>query len=85
MFPPLLSSLKLGEARIFNSSCAMASRENKGKEVVTSSKEFKRLRKRVAPSSSIPRAPLLGGLEQRLWRSMDSNGSMPKKKSNMPR
>ncbi|MCD7453237.1 hypothetical protein HAX54_020180, partial [Datura stramonium] len=33
----------------------MASRANKGKEVETSSKGFKRLRKGVTPSSSVPR------------------------------
>ncbi|MCE3050384.1 hypothetical protein HAX54_047084, partial [Datura stramonium] len=36
---------------------AMASRANKGKEVATSRKGFKWLRKRVAHSSSTPRAP----------------------------
>ncbi|MCD7453029.1 hypothetical protein HAX54_019349, partial [Datura stramonium] len=35
----------------------MTSRANKGKEVATSSKGFKRLRKGVALSSSVPRAP----------------------------
>ncbi|MCD7470400.1 hypothetical protein HAX54_010219, partial [Datura stramonium] len=36
----------------------MASRENKGKEVATSSKGFKSLMKGVAPISLVTRAPL---------------------------
>ncbi|MCE3049531.1 hypothetical protein HAX54_045116, partial [Datura stramonium] len=51
----------------------MASHANKVKEVDTSSKGFKRLSKGVALSLSVPRAPLLGGLELKLWSSMDLN------------
>ncbi|MCD9640546.1 hypothetical protein HAX54_025905 [Datura stramonium] len=48
---------------------AMALRANKGKEVATSSKVFKRLRKGFAPSSSAPKAPPVGGSEPKLLRS----------------
>ncbi|MCD9643260.1 hypothetical protein HAX54_030558 [Datura stramonium] len=56
-----------------------------GKEVAVASKGLKRLRKRVASSSSAQKVPLLGGLDPRLWRSMGSSGSMPKKTPSMPR
>ncbi|MCD7451461.1 hypothetical protein HAX54_012130 [Datura stramonium] len=56
----------------------MASRADKGEEVAVASKGLKRLRKEVASSSSAQKAPLLGGLEPRPWRRMDSSGLMPK-------
>ncbi|MCD7458090.1 hypothetical protein HAX54_037137 [Datura stramonium] len=40
---------------------------------------FKRLLKGVTLSSSAQKAPLLGGLEPRSWRSMGSSGLMPKR------
>ncbi|MCD7454000.1 hypothetical protein HAX54_023143, partial [Datura stramonium] len=62
----------------------MASRANKGKEVATSSKGFKRLRKEVALSSLVPRAPPAGRFRAKVVESMGSNGSMPKKKQIHP-
>ncbi|MCD7456276.1 hypothetical protein HAX54_031080, partial [Datura stramonium] len=61
----------------------MASRANNGKEVATSSKEIKWHRKRVAPSSSVPKALLARCFGAKVWRNIGSNGSMPKK-PNMP-
>ncbi|MCE0481828.1 hypothetical protein HAX54_039911 [Datura stramonium] len=64
-------------------SSAMASHVDKGKKVAISSKGFKRLRKRVATSSSVPRAPLLGGSWNKRLRNMGLNGSMHKRRPNI--
>ncbi|MCE3216524.1 hypothetical protein HAX54_006778 [Datura stramonium] len=55
--PQLLSSLKYGEARIFNSLKFYGITRKKDKEVETSSKGFKRPKKGVSPSSLVLMEP----------------------------
>ncbi|MCE3051787.1 hypothetical protein HAX54_050804, partial [Datura stramonium] len=63
----------------------MASRANKDKEVATSNKRFKRLRKGVVPSSSVPCSPTTRRFGAKPVEEHGHKLFNAKKKSNMPR